>query len=164
MVNLHLTERFENGTTPAVTTTLEWETFSEAADEAGLSRIYGGIHFDDGDLNGRSLGRAVGREVWAQAQKFAQAADLLHWKFRADGFSDRAEIGVFVVDDATGTVDQRLDDQTGNEPAIYFPFLGANADGADHIRLFGNNTFGFEEMALGGDQDFDDMIMQVSFA
>jgi len=55
--------RFEPGLTPAAPVRLRWETFSEAADEAGISRIYGGIHFRDGDLEGRRIGRAVGRAV-----------------------------------------------------------------------------------------------------
>ncbi len=38
---------------------LQWKTLQEAADEAGLSRLYGGIHFQDGDLRGRELGRTV---------------------------------------------------------------------------------------------------------
>ncbi|GMG83025.1 hypothetical protein LNKW23_22380 [Paralimibaculum aggregatum] len=61
---------FEPGTTPAEAVTLAWDTFTAAADEAGISRIYGGIHFDDGDLNGRDLGREVGREVWSEALLF----------------------------------------------------------------------------------------------
>lgn len=47
--------------------TLAWPTFSAAADEAGLSRRYGGIHFAEGDLAGRALGRRVGAAVWARA-------------------------------------------------------------------------------------------------
>ena len=61
---------FEPAITPQNTTTLEWGTFSEAADEAGLSRIYGGIHFEDGDLNGRTLGKEVGNTVYAKAQRY----------------------------------------------------------------------------------------------
>lgn len=60
--------RFEPGVTPQETTSLEWETFSEAADEAGISRLYGGIHFEDGDLNGRALGRQVAQNVWEETQ------------------------------------------------------------------------------------------------
>lgn len=52
---------------PARPVTLYWDTFSAAADEAGLSRRYGGIHFEDGDLEGRKLGRAVGALAWAKA-------------------------------------------------------------------------------------------------
>ena len=61
---------FEPGITPTQATTLEWDTFSDAADEAGLSRIYGGIHFDNGDINGRTLGREVGDAVFEEAQRY----------------------------------------------------------------------------------------------
>ncbi|MGK7897213.1 MAG: DUF6851 domain-containing protein [Xenococcus sp. (in: cyanobacteria)] len=60
--------RFEPGSTPEAPITLEWDTFTEAADEAGVSRLYGGIHFEDGDLNARILGREVGNAVFEQAQ------------------------------------------------------------------------------------------------
>lgn len=61
---------FEPGITPEVAVTLEWDTFTEAADEAGLSRIYGGIHFQDGDFNGRLLGTQVGNAVFEEAQLY----------------------------------------------------------------------------------------------
>lgn len=38
---------------------LQWATLTEAANEAGISRIYGGIHIQDGDLNGRIIGADV---------------------------------------------------------------------------------------------------------
>lgn len=44
--------------------TLQWDTLTEAAEEAGISRIYGGIHIQDGNLNGL----AVGESVAAQAE------------------------------------------------------------------------------------------------
>ena len=59
--------RVEPGIVPLNDVTLTWATFTDAADEAGISRRYGGIHFLDGDLNGRSLGREVGAEVWKKA-------------------------------------------------------------------------------------------------
>lgn len=62
--------RFEPGLTPTGAVTLEWDTFSEAADEAGLSRLYGGIHFPDGDRQGRLLGREVGEAVYEQSLSF----------------------------------------------------------------------------------------------
>lgn len=369
--------RFEFSTTPAVPVTLAWDTFTEAADEAGLSRIYGGIHFDDGDINGRALGRAVGNEVWDQVQTFANGATTVNLEFSLVQISASLEIGVVVVDDAIGTIDglapgdpgyteaalarcavlfspvpdnadfvseyssvstrsfisgsyvsffsvsggtvdsflrggsgsvsftnirqvdttttnfsleiegldinatqvstapigvgfqgvsqaeiidltsltaavnvtftiqreaaldsivgfyriddvsgqikdnagnavsagvtteyiqtalnnrisdislsvenrsvttvtstleagqmiapfivvggkieELLDADAGNDPAIYLPFLGANADATDHIRLLGNNVFGFEDLAGGGDQDFDDMVLEVAF-
>lgn len=62
------TSRFEPGITPQTDVILSWQTFSEAADEAGWSRRYGGIHFEDGDLEGRILGRQVGEQVWNRFQ------------------------------------------------------------------------------------------------
>ena len=66
--------RFEPGTVPAEPTTLNWPTFRSAADQAGLSRIYGGIHFDDGDLRGRSVGDDVAARVWDVAQSYILGA------------------------------------------------------------------------------------------
>ena len=63
---------------------------------------------------------------------------------------------------ANGTPDALLDSNPNNDPAVYFPFLGANADKVDHIRLLGNNVFGFEDLASGGDKDFNDMIVRVN--
>ena len=65
--------RFEPGLVPGDTLTLSWDMFTEAADEGGISRLYGGIHFEDGDINGRQLGRDVGRTVWEEVQRFADA-------------------------------------------------------------------------------------------
>lgn len=64
------TSAFEPGITPGSPVTLFWDTFSEAADEAGISRRYGGIHFLDGDIQGRILGRRVGGSVWNRSQFF----------------------------------------------------------------------------------------------
>jgi hypothetical protein len=60
----------EPGCTPASAITLSWPTFSAAADQAGLSRRYGGIHFEQGDLDGRHLGRQIGAAVWARAHAY----------------------------------------------------------------------------------------------
>ena len=55
-----------------------------------------------------------------------------------------------------------LDNNTSNDPNVYFSYLGANTDGVDHIRLLGNNTFGFEDLAGGGDFDYNDFIVKVN--
>lgn len=62
--------RFEPGKTPSEPVTLEWDTFSEAAEQAGISRLYGGIHFTDGNVNGGILGEQVGQAVWDKTQYF----------------------------------------------------------------------------------------------
>ena len=60
----------EHPGTPAKDVTLSWPTSSAAANEAGMSRRYGGIHFESGDLHGRSLGAAVGGDAWVKAQSY----------------------------------------------------------------------------------------------
>jgi len=55
---------------PAADVTLTWTTFSEAADQAGMSRRYGGIHFAQGDVAGRALGRLVAQRAWSVARDY----------------------------------------------------------------------------------------------
>jgi hypothetical protein len=64
----------EPGVVPARAVELCWDTFSDAAEEAGLSRIYGGIHFRQGNEEGLILGRKVGNEVWRKAQTYFAGA------------------------------------------------------------------------------------------
>lgn len=47
---------------------LSWATFTEAADESGMSRRYAGVHFEDADLEGRGLGRRVAALALNKAQ------------------------------------------------------------------------------------------------
>jgi hypothetical protein len=63
--------KFESNT-PATAITLSFPTFTAAANDAGISREYGGIHFHSGDFDGRSLGRQVGQSVWSTAQDYIQ--------------------------------------------------------------------------------------------
>jgi hypothetical protein len=55
---------------PSNDVTLSWPTFSDAAAEAGISRIYGGIHFDKANVDGQALGRKVGAQAFAAAQGY----------------------------------------------------------------------------------------------
>jgi hypothetical protein len=55
---------------PAEVVVLQWETFKEAADEAGLSRLYGGIHIQDSDRQGRAMGQQIGAQAFALAQQY----------------------------------------------------------------------------------------------
>ena len=55
---------------PASDVVLSWATFSEAADESAMSRRYGGLHFEDADLEGRRLGRKVAALSWSKAQNY----------------------------------------------------------------------------------------------
>jgi hypothetical protein len=60
----------EPGATPASDLTLSWRTFDEAADEAGMSRRHGGIHFRQADLESRRMGRQIADRVWHKAQAY----------------------------------------------------------------------------------------------
>ncbi|MEQ9553211.1 MAG: putative Ig domain-containing protein [Coleofasciculus sp. G3-WIS-01] len=68
---------------------------------------------------------------------------------------------------ANGTTEEWLTENSTNqylgygEPIAYFAYLGANPDKVDHIRLLGDNTFGFEDLHGGGDNDFNDLTFQV---
>ena len=64
------TSVFEPGV-PMKSVTLAWPTFSAAADQAGLSRRYGGIHFETGDYAGRRAGRAIGALAFERAAAYS---------------------------------------------------------------------------------------------
>jgi hypothetical protein len=55
-------------TTPESPVTLQWPTFKDAADQAGLSRRYGGIHIQDADLRGRAMGKEIGGLAYDKAK------------------------------------------------------------------------------------------------
>ena len=60
----------EPGLTPKHELTLSWATFTDAANQAGISRRYGGIHFELADLVGRATGRQVADQAWEKALTF----------------------------------------------------------------------------------------------
>ena len=62
--------RVEPGLVPANNITLTWANFTDAADEAGISRRYGGIHFIEGDLVSRDIGDEVGFNAYKRALKY----------------------------------------------------------------------------------------------
>lgn len=55
-------------TVPVTDVVLAWPTFSAAAAEAGESRLYGGIHFYEGNVVGLDIGRRCGTAAYAKAQ------------------------------------------------------------------------------------------------
>ena len=60
----------EFDTGPSETVTLQWATYYDAADQAGRSRLYGGIHVTADDVSGRELGAAVGISAWEKATAY----------------------------------------------------------------------------------------------
>lgn len=59
---------FEAG--PDQDVVLQWATYFDAADQAGRSRLYGGIHVSADDFAGRIIGSAIGQAAWAKAQQY----------------------------------------------------------------------------------------------
>ena len=55
---------------PTHDVTLQWATYYDAADQAGVSRIFGGIHITADDFAGRRLGSGCGRDAWSLAQRY----------------------------------------------------------------------------------------------
>ena len=55
---------------PSVDVPLQWATYYDAADQAGQSRIYGGIHITEDDYNGRKIGSLCGIAAWDKAQQY----------------------------------------------------------------------------------------------
>jgi PAP2 superfamily len=55
---------------PPVPTTLSYATFSDAAEEAGLSRLYGGIHFADDNTTAQHVGHLIGVQAWSKASTY----------------------------------------------------------------------------------------------
>ncbi len=55
---------------PSTDIHLEWATYFDAADEAGQSRLYGGIHVQADDFTGRRLGSQCGQAAWTLARRY----------------------------------------------------------------------------------------------
>jgi hypothetical protein len=58
---------FEAG--PSEDVELQWASYADAADQAGLSRLYGGIHVAADDLAGRFMGAECGLAAWDLAAR-----------------------------------------------------------------------------------------------
>jgi len=55
---------------PTQDVTLQWATYYDAADQAGISRLYMGIHVPADDFEGRRIGSVCGQEAWALAESY----------------------------------------------------------------------------------------------
>ncbi|MFI5365165.1 MAG: DUF6851 domain-containing protein [Candidatus Binatia bacterium] len=60
--------KFEIG--PSSDIQLQWATYYDAADQAGQSRIWGGIHILEDDFNGRIMGSTIGNNVYNKARTY----------------------------------------------------------------------------------------------
>lgn len=65
---------FERG--PSGPIRLQWATFYDAADQAGQSRLFGGIHVTADDFAGRMVGSICGKDAWELAKTFFDGSIL----------------------------------------------------------------------------------------
>jgi uncharacterized protein (TIGR03382 family) len=70
---------FEMG--PSQPVTLQWASYFDAADEAGISRLWGGIHVPADDFAGRIMGSHIGQDAFDYAQDLF-VSDNLTWRNR----------------------------------------------------------------------------------
>lgn len=86
-------------------------------------------------------------------------------------FTDNRVDSVFTIDVTGGAiyapfvvVDGTIDDiLAGNDPTIFFAYDAANPDGITHIRAT-STGFEVEDILGGGDNDFNDIVIDVVFA
>jgi hypothetical protein len=55
---------------PTEDVTLQWATYFDASDQAGISRLYGGIHIAEDDLEGRKVGAVAAMGAWQLAGEY----------------------------------------------------------------------------------------------
>ena len=55
---------------PSEDLTLQWATYFDAADAAGISRLYMGIHVSPDDFGGRRIGSRCGKAAWNLAERY----------------------------------------------------------------------------------------------
>jgi cyanophycinase len=63
---------------------------------------------------------------------------------------------------ANGSVEQLLNGDANDDPSVFFSFIGANSFQSNHVKRLAPNQFGFEDVAGGGDLDYNDAVLQVN--
>jgi hypothetical protein len=124
------------------------------------------------DTNGTIDGLAPGQEGYAEAAIRNRVDNIA---LQVGNQSENTENGslnggflyapiIIANGSAENFLNQNPDNLAGQDIQAYFVFGEANSDRADHIRLLGSNTFGFEDLPNGGDLDYNDIIVEVNFA
>ena len=66
----HANSFLRNERGPSTDVKLQWATYYDAADQAGLSRLLGGIHVYADDFQGRIAGSQVGNAAFDLAMEY----------------------------------------------------------------------------------------------
>jgi hypothetical protein len=55
---------------PSVPVNLQWATYFDLADSAGISRLWAGVHPPVDDVTGRRIGRVIGARAFEKASSY----------------------------------------------------------------------------------------------
>ncbi|MFL9449583.1 DUF4114 domain-containing protein [Tolypothrix bouteillei VB521301_2] len=132
--------------------------------EAAFDNLVGFYTIDD--ITGRIGNLRPEDAGYAQAALQRSVFDIKRDENFNKQLNGSALLAPFII--ADGSLEQFLNqnpnnNQLGGNPLAYFAFSGANPDKVDHIRLLGDNKFGFEDIYGGGDRDYNDIVLQVNF-
>ena len=141
-----------------------------ATQDAAFKNYVGIYRVDNttGDIDGIKVGDAK----YIQAALNRSVANLYKSDDKTVTVAGNALYASYLI--SNGTVQEFLDKNSTNlekapgsdvnsTPHIFFSFSGANTDGFDHVKSLGNNMFGFEDTYGGGDKDFNDAMLKVSY-
>ncbi len=112
-------------------------------------------------INGEIINPGDSRYQQAALENRITSLGLLQTDNRAEfngTFAGGSIFAPFII--ADGNFNDALD----SNAEVYFAYQGANTDKFDHIRLINDNTFGFEDLANGGDKDYNDLIIKMDFS
>ncbi|AFY57672.1 uncharacterized protein with SCP/PR1 domains [Rivularia sp. PCC 7116] len=120
-----------------------------------VNNASGGIEVNDEIIN-----PGDSRYKQAALENRITSLELLHTDKRGEfngTFAGGTIFAPFIIADGD------LSDALSNNAEVYFAYQGANSDNFDHIRLIDDNKFGFEDLAGGGDKDYNDLIVTIDF-
>jgi hypothetical protein len=108
------------GYVPATNVTLSWATYTDAQNEAGISRLYGGFHFKAADEDAKALGRLIGQRAWEVASTYWNVNNST----TTGGFTTgttQTQTGLVTTGGATGGTSEG--ESSSHAEKIYFAFL-----------------------------------------
>ncbi len=163
---------FTVGSPTVAGVTRSFGSFDAAADEAGRSRIYGGIHFEFSNQAGQEIGRDVGEAVIEALSRTADtsgpriAVTTPGGKAVKDGF----DVSGFVIDNLSGVASLEASVDGGAFGLVHFDNLGrftldadALGEGAHRIVLRASDAAGNRGNAVSYDYLVDSVAPTIDF-
>lgn len=126
---------FDNSSLSLPGVTRHFDGFHQAAEEAGQSRIYGGVHFQFANQNGLDSGRKVGA---ATLERFAQTDDKRAPVVLLDNALENGDMRLRVFDDRAGV--NALSVTTSGGDSIQFTPSARGLVTLDLDQLYGDDA------------------------